>query len=143
MVLQECETNQQRSSRISHATQITVIVRKILSRTVVHFAFAITSIAVALAQKVAPRPCDLYATATPCVAAFSTTRDYSAKYLIFDRATNFSEEAVGSVKSLGIEPKRTSFRSPWQNGVAERWVGSCRRDLLDHVIVLERGILIN
>ena len=24
----------------------------------------------------------------------------------------------------------------WQNGVAERWVGNCRRDLLDHVIVL-------
>jgi transposase InsO family protein len=40
------------------------------------------------------------------------------------------------VKSFGIEPKRTSFRSPWQNGVAERWVGNCRRDLLDHVIVL-------
>jgi putative transposase len=35
----------------------------------------------------------------------------------------------------GIEPKRTSFRTPWQNGVAERWVGNCRRDLLDHVIV--------
>lgn len=30
----------------------------------------------------------------------------------------------------------TAFRSPWQNGVAERWVGSCRRDLLDHVIIL-------
>jgi putative transposase len=29
-----------------------------------------------------------------------------------------------------------AFRSPWQNGVAERWVGSCRRDLLDHVIIL-------
>ena len=28
------------------------------------------------------------------------------------------------------------FRSPWQNGVAECWVGSCRRDLLNHVIVL-------
>jgi hypothetical protein len=27
-------------------------------------------------------------------------------------------------------------RSPWQNGVAEGWVGSCRRDLLDHVIPL-------
>jgi hypothetical protein len=25
---------------------------------------------------------------------------------------------------------------PWQNGVAERWVGNCRRDLLDHVIPL-------
>ena len=31
---------------------------------------------------------------------------------------------------------RTAFRSPWQNGIAERWVGSVRRDLLDHVIVL-------
>jgi hypothetical protein len=43
---------------------------------------------------------------------------------------------VNTIKSFGIEPKRTSFRSPWQNGVAERFVGSCRRDLLDHVIVL-------
>jgi transposase InsO family protein len=40
------------------------------------------------------------------------------------------------VKSFGIEPKQTGFRSPWQNGVAELWVGNCRRDLLDHVIVL-------
>jgi len=62
--------------------------------------------------------------------------DCSTKHLIFDRATNFNEEVVSTIKSLGIQPKRTSFRSPWQNGVAERWVGSCRRDLLDHVIVL-------
>jgi len=62
--------------------------------------------------------------------------DPTAKYLIFDRATNFGEEAVSTIKSFGIEPKRTSFRSPWQNGVAERFVGSCRRDLLDHVIAL-------
>ena len=62
--------------------------------------------------------------------------DSSPKYLIFDRATNFNDEVVGTIKSLGIQPKRTSFRSPWQNGLAERWVGKCRRDLLDHVIVL-------
>jgi transposase InsO family protein len=37
---------------------------------------------------------------------------------------------------MGSEPTHTAFRSPWQNGVAERWVGSCRRDLLDHVIIL-------
>jgi len=30
------------------------------------------------------------------------------------------------------------LRSPWQNGIAERWVGSVRRDLLDHVIVLNQ-----
>ena len=62
--------------------------------------------------------------------------DTAPKYLIFDRATNFNEEVVGTIKSFGIEPKRTSFRSPWQNGVAERFVGNCRRDLFDHVIVL-------
>jgi len=43
---------------------------------------------------------------------------------------------VETVKSFGMEPKQTSFQSPWQNGVAERFVGNCRRDLLDHVIVL-------
>lgn len=37
---------------------------------------------------------------------------------------------------------RTSFQSPWQNGVAERWVGSCRRELLDHVIVLSEEHLL-
>jgi transposase InsO family protein len=42
------------------------------------------------------------------------------------------------VKAMGSQPIRTAFRSPWQNGIAERWVGSVRRDLLDHVIVLNQ-----
>jgi hypothetical protein len=59
-------------------------------------------------------------------------------YLIFDRGAQFNEEVIETIKSFGIKPKRTSFLSPWQNGVAERWVGNCRRDLLDHVIVLNQ-----
>ena len=62
--------------------------------------------------------------------------DSAPGHLIFDRGPQFNDEVIETVKSFGIEPKRTSFRSPWQNGVAERWVGACRRDLLDHVIVL-------
>jgi len=58
------------------------------------------------------------------------------KYLIHDRDAKFGFEVFAGVKSVGLESVRTSFRSPWQNGVAERWVGSCRRDLLDHVIAL-------
>ncbi|HEX4748150.1 MAG TPA: hypothetical protein VH302_01285 [Bryobacteraceae bacterium] len=36
---------------------------------------------------------------------------------------------------------RTSVRSPWQNGTAERWVGSARRELLDHIIPLNEYLL--
>jgi len=57
-------------------------------------------------------------------------------FLLFDRDSKFGTDVIPAVKDLGSQPIRTAFRSPWQNGVAERWVRSCRRDLLDHVIVL-------
>jgi putative transposase len=60
----------------------------------------------------------------------------SHKYLIFDRDQTFGFEVIAAVKGTRIIPKRTSFRSPWQNGIAEWWVGSCRRDLLDHIVAL-------
>src|SRR6267143_1119768 len=60
----------------------------------------------------------------------------SLKYLIFDRDRKFGFEVIAAVKATRIIPKRTSFRSPWQNGIAERWVGSCRRDLLDQIVAL-------
>ena len=60
----------------------------------------------------------------------------SHKCLIFDRDQKFGFEVIAAVKATRIIPKRTSFRSPWQNGIAERWVGSCRRDLLDHIVAL-------
>jgi transposase InsO family protein len=59
-----------------------------------------------------------------------------ARYLIFDNDSIFSEKVADWVGCLGMTPKRTAYRSPWQNGTAERWVGSVRRELLDHAIVL-------
>ena len=58
------------------------------------------------------------------------------RFLLFDRDAKFGADVVSAVKKMGSEPTRTAFRSPWQNGVAERWVGSCRRDFLDHAITL-------
>jgi hypothetical protein len=57
------------------------------------------------------------------------------RFLLFDRDAKFGAEVFSAVREMGSEPARTAFRSPWQNGVAERWVGSCRRHLLDHVII--------
>jgi putative transposase len=58
------------------------------------------------------------------------------RYVVFDRDSTFNNEVVTFLKATGLEPKRTSVRAPWQNGIAERWVGSCRREMLDHVIAL-------
>ena len=64
--------------------------------------------------------------------------DQPHRFLIFDRDAKFNADVVATVKAMGCEPVRTAFGSPWQNGVAERWVGSVRRDLLDHVIVVNQ-----
>src|SRR6266478_1951976 len=58
------------------------------------------------------------------------------RLLIHDRDAKYGTEVPAAIRSLKINAVRTSFESPWQNGVAERWVGSCRRELLDHVIAL-------
>jgi putative transposase len=58
------------------------------------------------------------------------------RFLWFDHDSKFGTDVISAARDLGSQPIRTAFRSPWQNGVAERWGGSCRRDLLDHVIVL-------
>jgi hypothetical protein len=66
--------------------------------------------------------------------------DSVPEYLIFDRAANFNSDVIDTMNSFGIQPKRTSFRSPWQNGVAERWVGNCRRFCLTTSLCSTRGI---
>lgn len=58
------------------------------------------------------------------------------RYPLFDRDAKFGTDVLEFLEASGIRPMRTSIRSPWQNGVAERWVGSCRREMLDHVIPL-------
>jgi transposase InsO family protein len=62
--------------------------------------------------------------------------DTAPRFLIYHNDSIFSDRVTNSIEHIGIEPRRTAFRSPWKNGIAERWVGSARRELLDHVIVL-------
>ena len=62
--------------------------------------------------------------------------ELAPRFLIFDRDAKYGLEVPVAARSLEMSPVRTSFKCPWQNGVAERWVESCRRDLLDHVIAV-------
>jgi putative transposase len=62
--------------------------------------------------------------------------DSAPRFLIFDRDAIFSAGLTATIRSMLMEPARTSYQSPWQNGVVERFVGTVRRELLDHVIVL-------
>ena len=63
------------------------------------------------------------------------------RYVILDRDSKFDADVITFLTATGLKPKRTSVQSPWQNGIAERWVGSCRREILDHVIALNEGNL--
>jgi transposase InsO family protein len=42
---------------------------------------------------------------------------------------------------MGIRDSPTAPRSPWQNAYAERLIGSIKREMLDHVVVLGEGHL--
>jgi transposase InsO family protein len=57
------------------------------------------------------------------------------RYLIRDRDGAYGEVFIRRLRSMGIRDRPTSPRSPWQNGYAERLIGSVRRECLDHVIV--------
>ena len=57
-------------------------------------------------------------------------------YLVRDRDRVYGEAFTRRIRATGIRDRPTAPRSPWQNGYAERLIGSIRRECLDHVIVL-------
>jgi transposase InsO family protein len=67
--------------------------------------------------------------------------DTAPDYLIYDNDAIFSRDVTRAIEHLGTEPKRIAFQRPWQNGIAERWVGSCKREIIDHVIVFNENHL--
>src|SRR5712692_1706291 len=60
----------------------------------------------------------------------------ASRFLILDHDAKYGLDVPAAIQCMKIAPVRTAIQSPWQNGIAERWVESCRRDLLEHVIAL-------
>jgi transposase InsO family protein len=61
--------------------------------------------------------------------------------LIRDRDRIYGEVALRRIRAIGIRDKPIAPASPWQNGFAERLIGSIRRECVDHFIVLNEANL--
>jgi len=62
--------------------------------------------------------------------------DEAPRYLIRDRDRIYGTVVKRRLRAMGIRDKPTAPASPWQNGFAERLIGSIRRECVDHLIVL-------
>ena len=58
------------------------------------------------------------------------------QYLIRDRDRVYGNVVTRRLRAMGIRDKPTAPASPWQNGFAERLIGSIRRECVDHMVVL-------
>jgi transposase InsO family protein len=56
-------------------------------------------------------------------------------YLIRDNDRAYGHVFTCRVKAMGIRDRPISPGSPWQNGIAERLIGTLRRECLDHVVI--------
>ena len=62
--------------------------------------------------------------------------DVAPRYMIRDRDRIYGAIVTRRLRALGIRDKPIAPASPWQNGFAERMIGSIRRECVDHIIVL-------
>ena len=62
--------------------------------------------------------------------------DEVPRYLVRDRDVIYDAVVMRRIRAMGIRDKPIAPASPWQNGFAERLIGSIRRECLDHFIVL-------
>jgi putative transposase len=64
--------------------------------------------------------------------------DSAPRYLLRDRDGVYGQAFSDTAESLGIREVLTAPQSPWQNPHVERFIGSIRRECLDHVIIINR-----
>jgi transposase InsO family protein len=67
--------------------------------------------------------------------------DETPCYLIRDRDQAYGVAVTRRLRAMGIRDKPIAPGSPWQNGFAERLIGSIRRECTDHIIAVGEGHL--
>jgi putative transposase len=60
---------------------------------------------------------------------------HRVKFMIRDRGSNFTCAFDAVLADAGIRAVLCNVRTPRMNAVTERWIGGCRRELLDRALV--------
>jgi putative transposase len=60
---------------------------------------------------------------------------HRVKFMIRDRGSNYTAAFDAVLADAGIRTVLCNVRTPWMNAIAERWIGGCRRELLDRALI--------
>jgi putative transposase len=63
------------------------------------------------------------------------------KFMIRDRGSNFTAAFDAVLADAGIRTVLCNVRTPRMNAIAERWIGGCRREVLDHALIWNQNHL--
>jgi transposase len=66
---------------------------------------------------------------------------HRVKFMIRDRGSNFTTAFDAVLAEAGIRTVLCNVRTPRMNAIAERWIGGCRRELLDRTLVWNQAHL--
>jgi transposase InsO family protein len=63
------------------------------------------------------------------------------KFMLRDRGSNFTAAFDAVLAGAGIRTVLCNVRTPRMNAIAERWIGGCRRELLDRILIWNQSHL--
>jgi putative transposase len=66
---------------------------------------------------------------------------HRVRFMISDRGSNFTATFDAVLADAGIRAVLCNVRTPRMNAIAERWIGGCRRELLDRTLILNQAHL--
>ena len=66
---------------------------------------------------------------------------HRVKFMIRDRGSNYTAAFNAVLAAAGIRTVLCNVRTPRMNAIAERWIGGCRRELLDRTLIWNQGHL--
>jgi transposase len=61
--------------------------------------------------------------------------EMSVKFVLHDRDASFTAAFDAVFQAAGVRVVRSAIQAPRMNSIMERWIGSCRRELLDRTLV--------